>query len=205
VIADEPKRYADVSRTLLRDVVLRATDGLLAERPWRTITIAQVASASGVSRQTVYNEFGNRAELAVAYASWAGDQLLDEVERCVAEHAGDLRDALVAAFTVFLDLGAEHALVRSLGEPAGADDLVATLAGHDANPIITRAVARLSGIITTTWPDLPAGEVSAVSEVLVRLAISHLLQPTGGSAAAAQQVAVVLTPFIVHLGPRPGG
>jgi AcrR family transcriptional regulator len=202
---DEPKRYAAVSRALLRDAILRATDGLLAERPWRTITIAQVASAAGVSRQTVYNEFGNRSELAVAYASWAGDQLLDEVERCVAEHADDLRGALVAAFTVFLDLGAEHALMRSLGGPAGADDLVATLAGLDANPIITAAVARLSDIITTTWPALPDGEVSAVSEVLVRLAISHLLQPTGGSEAAAQQVAVVLTPYIAHLEQRARG
>jgi AcrR family transcriptional regulator len=205
VTRDEPKRYADVSRTLLRDVVLRATDRLLAERPWRTITIAQVASAAGVSRQTVYNEFGNRAELAVAYASWAGDQLLDEVERCVADYADDLQGALVAAFTVFLDVGAEHPLMRSLEAPAGADDLVATLAASDANPIIARAVERLSTIIATTWPALPAGDLAAVSEVLVRLAISHLLQPSGGSEAAARQVGVVLTPYIAQLEQSAGG
>jgi AcrR family transcriptional regulator len=200
----EPQRYADVSRTLLRDVVLRATDRLLGERPWRTITIAQVAAAAGVSRQTVYNEFGNRAELAVAYASWAGDQLLDEVERCVADHADDLRGALVAAFTVFLDVGAEHPLMRSLGAPEGADDLVSTLAAGDANPIIARAVERLSDIITTTWPALPAGDMAALSEVLVRLAISHLLQPSGGSQAAARQVAVVLSPYIAALEEQAG-
>jgi len=57
-------RYAEASRTLLRDTVLRATDALLVDHCWREVTMAQVARASGVSRQTLYNEFGNRAELA---------------------------------------------------------------------------------------------------------------------------------------------
>lgn len=192
--------YAAASRSLLRDMVLRATDGLLASQPWREVTIAQVAAAAGVSRQTVYNEFGNRAELAQAYASWAGDQLLDEVERCVAEHRDDLLDALLAAFTVFLDLGSGHPLVRSLGDRSGGDDLVATLhTSRRDNPIVTGAVARLTGIITTTWPGLTDDAVAAPSEVLVRLAISHLLQPTTSSEAAAHQVAVVLAPYLAQL------
>jgi AcrR family transcriptional regulator len=200
--------YAEASRSLLREMVLRATDDLLTRHPWKDVAISQVAKAAGVSRQTVYNEFGNRADLARAYAAWAGDQLLDEVERCVAEHRDDLLDALLAAFTVFLDLGAEHPLVRSLSDRSGADDLVAALnASQQDNPIITGAVVRLAGIITTTWPGLTTEAVAAPSEVLVRLAISHLLQPTTSSEAAAQQVAVVLAPYLAELqasvAPRP--
>lgn len=197
--ADRSRPYAEASRALLRDMVLRATDSLLAAQPWSAVTIAQVAGAAGVSRQTVYNEFGSRADLALAYASWAGDQLLDEVERCVADHRDDLLDALVAAFTVFLDLGAGHPLVRSLSDRSGADNLVSTLAARQDNPIVSRAVARLADIVTTTWPALPAEPVAAASEVLVRLAISHLLQPTTSSGAAAAQVAVVMAPFLAGL------
>jgi AcrR family transcriptional regulator len=190
--------YAEASRSLLREMVLRATDRLLADHSWSEVTIAQVAKDAGVSRQTVYNEFGNRAELAGAYVVWAGDQLLDEVERCVADHRDDLLDAVVAAFTVFLDLGSEHPLMRSLGNPA-ADGLAAVLGPTPDSAIVTNAVARLTGIIATTWPALPYEAIAAPSEVLVRLAISHLLQPTTSSAAAAQQVAAVLAPYLAHL------
>jgi AcrR family transcriptional regulator len=169
------------------------------------VTITQVARVAGVSRQTVYNEFGNRADLARAYASWAGDQLLDEVERCVAEHRDDLHEALIAAFTVFLDLGHGHPLVRSLGDRSGGDDLVAALAGARAdNPIVTGAVARLTDIVNTTWPALPADQVGAASDVLVRLAISHLLQPTTAPDTAARQVAAVLAPYLAQLQAQAG-
>lgn len=199
-MSDGPRPFAEASRSLLRDLVLRATDELLSRQPWSAVTIAQVARDAGVSRQTVYNEFGNRADLARAYASWAGEQLLDEVERCVAEHRDDLLDALVAAFTVFLDLGAEHPLVRSLSDRSGADDLTAAIrpAGHE-NPIITGAVLRLADIITTTWSGLAIEAVLPATEVIVRLAVSHLIQPSSSSEAAARQVAVVLAPYLAQL------
>lgn len=190
-------RYAVASRTLLRETVLRATDSLLVDHSWREVTMAQVARASGVSRQTLYNEFGNRAELAQAYAVWAGDQLLDEVERCVARH-DSLVDALIAAFTVFLDLGSDHPLMRALGDEGGTDDLAGALQGPD-NPIVLGASARLERIISESWPALPADAVTAVSEVLVRLAISHLLLPTASSEDAARTTAVVLGPYIAHV------
>jgi AcrR family transcriptional regulator len=190
-------RYAEASRTLLRDTVLRATDTLLVDHSWREVTMAQVARAAGVSRQTLYNEFGNRAELAQAYASWAGDQLLDEVERVVAGHES-LSEALVAAFTVFLDLGSDHPLIRALGDEGGMDDMAGALRGPE-NPIVLGASARLVRIISDAWPHLPAPCVEAVAEVLVRLAISHLLLPTVSSESAARTTAEVLGPYIDHV------
>lgn len=202
--ADGPDRndrapYAVAARSLLRETILRATDDLVAVHPWSEVTMAQVAQAAGVSRQTVYNEFGSRSELAVAYAAWAGDQLLDEVERCVAEHRDDLQEACVAAFTVFLDLGAGHPLVRALGASTGAESLAAVIATAEGQPIVAGATERLSSIITSTWPDLPVDLVPIASEVLVRLAVSHLIQPAGRPEDAAAHVAVVLGPFLAQL------
>jgi len=199
-VSDRPA-YATAARSLLRDTILRATDELLVEQPWATVTMAQIASAAGVSRQTVYNEFGNRSELAVAYAGWAGDQLLDEVERCVAEHRDDLQGACIAAFTVFLDLGSGHPLVRAIGAgpDGGADHLAAALTTSQSQPILTGATERLARIIQSTWPELPANLVPVVSEVLVRLAVSHLLHPTAAPGDAARDVAVVLAPLLTEL------
>jgi AcrR family transcriptional regulator len=194
--AEPAARFADAQRGLLRDTILGATDGLLATQSWRAVTMAQVAKAAGVSRQTVYNEFGNRRDLARAYAIWAGEQLLDEVERCVAEHRDDLGGALVAAFTVFLDVGEAHPLVRSLGDSTGSDDLVSALAADRDTPLVDGAVLRLVEIVSGTWPELPPEPVAAACEVLVRLAISHLLLPTSSSTHAAGQVALVLGPLI---------
>ena len=60
--------YAEASRGLLRDLVLDAMRDLLLTKDWSSITLADVANAAGVSRQTIYNEFGSRQGLAQGYA-----------------------------------------------------------------------------------------------------------------------------------------
>lgn len=194
----ERSSYATAARSLLRDTILRATDELVAERSWASVTMAQVARSAGVSRQTVYNEFGNRTDLAVAYAVWTADQLLDEVERCVAEHRDDLHEACVAAFAVFLDLGADHPLVRSINADPDSGDLAAVIARGGVS-VFEGATVRLAEIIAHTWPGIPVDQVAAVTEVLVRLAISHLIQPAAGPEAAAAQVVLVLGPYLATL------
>ena len=56
--------YAEASRVLLRDSVLDAMRDLLLTRDWSAITLSDVARAAGISRQTIYNEFGSRQGLA---------------------------------------------------------------------------------------------------------------------------------------------
>src|ERR1700741_2286142 len=59
--------YAEASRALLRDSVLDAMRDLLLTRDWSAITLADVARAAGISRQTIYNEFGSRQGLGFGY------------------------------------------------------------------------------------------------------------------------------------------
>ena len=66
--------YAVAARELLRETVLDATDALLRERPWAEVTLAEVAKEAGISRQTIYNEFGSRTALAQAYVLREGDR-----------------------------------------------------------------------------------------------------------------------------------
>ena len=186
-------------RALLRQSILQAADRLLREASWGAVTMAQVAEGAGVSRQTVYNEFGNRADLARAYALWAADELLDDVERSVASHRDDLRAALVSTFATLLAIGHEHPLIQALGDDEGSAELAAALVSGTRSPLVVVASDRLAEIIGRAWPDLPAAPVASTSEVLVRLAISHLLHPSSTPEDAAAQVAEVLGPFLAML------
>ncbi len=189
-------RYADASRALLRDTILRATDELVAEKGWAAVTMAQVGSRAGVSRQTVYNEVGSRDALAQAYAVWAGDQMLDEVERCLAAHRDDLAGALRAALQLFLEVADEHPLVRAIRAATGTDDLLGLVARAGGGVVVEAATARLGSIVTATWPDLAPADVGLVCELLVRLAISHVILPTTTPAAAADHAARALAPLL---------
>ena len=70
--------YAEASRALLRDSVLDAMRDLLLTRDWSAITLSDVARATGISRQTIYNEFGSRQGLARGYALRLADRLVDQ-------------------------------------------------------------------------------------------------------------------------------
>ena len=52
------------ARELLRSTLLDAARAELASRRWTEITMADIARAAGVSRQTLYKEFGSREEFA---------------------------------------------------------------------------------------------------------------------------------------------
>lgn len=194
--ATGPRRFADASRDLLRSTVFAAVDGLAADRAWGAITMAEIARAAGVSRQTLYNEFGSRDELAQAYVLWASEQFLVKIERVVGARPDDLGGALQDAFRVFLELAAEHPLVRALEAATGAEGLHALVASSAGLPILLTSTDRLTAFVLGNWPELPADETRLVCELLVRLAISHATVPTVPPAVAAEQVTVVLQPFL---------
>ncbi len=198
-----PKRFGDASRSLLRSTVLRAVDRLVRDQPWSSVSLAAVAEAAGVSRQTLYNEFGNRQELTRAYVLWAADDFLDELEQVVTANSADLTRALLATVERFLELAADHPMVRAMVASAGADDLRTMVSTPAGEPLMVGASVRLAAIIRSTWPSIPAPSVEAASEVLVRLAISHATVPTGTPAEAAARLATAIGPFLDQLQNNP--
>ncbi|MYV44003.1 TetR family transcriptional regulator, partial [Streptomyces sp. SID1328] len=78
-----------------RESLLDAAGRALAQRPWSTVRMVDVAAAAGVSRQTLYNEFGGKDGLARALMRREADGYLAGVDRALAAHAGP-RDRLAA-------------------------------------------------------------------------------------------------------------
>ena len=76
--------------------------------------MSDIAAAAGVSRQTLYKEFGNRNEFGLAFVIHEGERFLDEVEAAVREHLDDPRAAVGAALELFLRTAGEDPLIRIL-------------------------------------------------------------------------------------------
>ena len=95
--AAEPQvPYAVAARDLLRNTLLDGARRELASRPWSEVTMSDIAGAAGVSRQTVYNEFGSRAEFSQELVLREAGRFIDAVQSTIAANAEDPREALRA-------------------------------------------------------------------------------------------------------------
>ena len=191
------KKYPDAAKQLLRDTVLDAAGALMRERPWAKVTMAEVARQAGVSRQTVYNEFGGRRELGQAYVLREGDRFIREVEAVIAAHAGEPRVALARAFETFLAAAEHNPLVAAIAGHEGGEELLALVTVHGGD-LLAVATGRLAALLQRTWPQVTLTDARIVSDCLVRLAISHAALPGGPSADVADcagfAVAVIAVP-----------
>jgi AcrR family transcriptional regulator len=189
--------YPEAARELLRQTFFDAARDQLAERPWSEITMADIAAAAGVSRQTLYKEFGNRNEFGLALVLREGERFLTEVEAAVLAHTDDPRAAIGAALELFLRSAGEDPLVRILLSDDGTGGLLPFVT-TEGRPVVLWATTRLSAVIEQGWPQAAKADVALLAEALVRLAISYITTPSENPHQTAEQVAVLLGPFIDH-------
>lgn len=196
-MTDRPK-YPAAARRLLRDTLLDAVDHELREKPWSAVTMADIAREAGVSRQTVYNEFGGREGIAQAYVLREADGFVAGIREVVQANAGDARRALAAAFGWFLSAASEHPVLSTLSGGEGNEELLALLTTQ-GGPVLTSATEQLALVLQETWAGVALDDARLVAEVVARLAISHAALPSGPAAITAQRVAAILGPFAEQL------
>jgi AcrR family transcriptional regulator len=148
------RSYAEEARALMRERLLDAVGALLADRDRASVTMADIARGAGVSRQTLYNEFGSRQEFAQAYVLREADRFLSAAEDAIAEHADDPEAALTAAFSGFLAAAAENPLVRAIVSGDPGSGLLALVTTRGAL-VVGAATVRLAVCFVATWPQLP--------------------------------------------------
>lgn len=198
--ATKTKGYHAAARDLLRESLLDAAGELMQSAPWSEISMAAIATQAGVSRQTLYNEFGSRDVFAQAFALRAADNFLSEVEDAFAEASEDPARALKIGFARFLELASSDAMVRHivLRDP-GADELLSLFTSR-GGPVVELGRNRLQAKMLEIWPDAPPEAAAILAEGIVRLGISHAGLPVQSPDAAADQVVELFAPFIaVHL------
>jgi AcrR family transcriptional regulator len=187
--------YQEAARELLRQTVFEAASEQLGRRAWSEITMADIAAAAGVSRQTLYNEFGNRNEFGFALVIHEGERFLDGVEKAVLAHRDDPRAAIGAAMRQFLHSAGEDPLIRILLSDDGTGGMLPFVTTQGL-PVVQWATERLVSVIEEGWPQAPATDVRLLAESLVRLAISYVTTPAESPEEIAPAVAELLGPFI---------
>jgi AcrR family transcriptional regulator len=190
--------YSLAARELLRNTLLDAACDELRERRWADVTMADIARSAGVSRQTLYKEFGSRDEFAQALVLREAERFLLAVQDAVRAHLDDPATALSAAFDVFLSAAAENPLIRTIVQGDGAEGLLVLVTTH-GEPLVAGAAERLTAIIVDGWPLVKRRDAELLSECLVRLAISYAALPKGPTSMTADSVATLLGPYIERL------
>jgi len=187
--------FAEVARVLLRDTLLDAANDLLQTSTWTELKMADIANAAGVSRQTLYKEFGSRQAFAQAYILRESSEFLAAVENAITARAGEPRAAVAAAVEVFLTAAAEEPLIKAIVAGDDSDGLL-SLVTNQAGPVLHSATGRLAAFFVGQWPDADPVSLELVAKYLVRLAISHAASPDGTPAEAAAAISSVLAPYL---------
>ncbi|MBU6531632.1 TetR/AcrR family transcriptional regulator [Streptomyces sp. NPDC057245] len=179
-----------------RESLLDAAYTALARRPWAAVRMVDVAASAGVSRQTLYNEFGSKDGLARALVRREADGYLAGVERALSGPS-DPRERLTATAEWMMSAAHDNLLVRAMLTgcwserlPAPALTAVPSSSGVPAQRradgplpspgdfvtlVRDRAVAVLNGGGPLAPPD--AAELARSCELAVRLALSCVAAP----------------------------
>lgn len=187
--------YAEETRSHLRRRVFDAVAALLAEHAWAEVTMAEVAERAGVSRQTLYNSFGSRPELAQAFVLHQADGLAAIVEVAIRQGDGDAHAALETALALFFETATSHPMVTAITTREGNEELLAMVTTK-GGPLLERITRSLGEAIHAAWPQVTGRDAELVAETLVRLAISHAALPSGSPEDTARDVVRLLGPSI---------
>ncbi|MFI2430856.1 TetR/AcrR family transcriptional regulator [Streptomyces sp. NPDC018693] len=180
-----------------RESLLDAAYSALAQRPWAAVRMVEVAVVAGVSRQTLYNEFGSKEGLARALVRREADGYLAGVDRALAVH-GDIRERLTATAEWTTSAARDNALVRALLTGCWSERLPAPtlrpVPSSSAVPAQRRADGPLPSpgdfvtlvcdraVTVLTGPGTAKSEATDLArscELAVRLALSCVSAPPG--------------------------
>lgn len=179
-------------REQLHTAILDAAREQAVERGWRNVRMGDVATAVGVSRQTLYAEFQNKDTLAEAVAVRELQHLLVSLSNELGGLGGGLYDVVRAGVLFVLDEAASNPVLHAaLTGARPADNELLPLLLKSVEPIIAAAQAILASFALERFPELDSAALDLGIESLVRLVVSYLVLPVHPHEEIADRVATV--------------
>jgi AcrR family transcriptional regulator len=173
-----------------RDRLLVAAARFTAEHGWGALTMGKLADLVGVSRQTVYNELGGKPQLAEAMVMRELALFLDHVDSAFEDNPTNLVAAIEAAAFRVLDLARTDPLLHAiLSSSQGADSELLPLLTTNSEGLLEAAGQMIREHVATYDVLLPGNRIEVLIDMVVRLVLSHVMQPAGDPAATAETVA----------------
>ena len=173
-----------------RQRIIEAAAELTARSGWSAVTMGRLAAAVGVSRQTVYNEVGSKAALAEAMVLTELGRFLTVVEQAFDAHPHDLRQAIQHAVRGVLELAQDNRLLHAIVSAThGTDTELLPLLTTHADSLLTAAKALIAERIARFSPPLDEQELAVTIDAIVRVVLSHVMQPSDTPARTAENIA----------------
>ena len=177
-----------------RDRILAAAVDLTSRVGWAKVTMARLAEEVGVSRQTVYNEIGTKNALAEAMVQRELEAFLSVVGTAFDEHPDDLEGAVVAASRGVLDRAQGNSLLPAVASAThGADTELLPLLTTHAGSLLAVAKMVVAERVSSYDVPLPPRQLDAAIDMVVRVVLSHVMQPSGPPSQAAADIGFVAT------------
>ncbi|MFJ9555019.1 TetR family transcriptional regulator [Nocardiopsis sp. NPDC101807] len=155
---------------------------------WAERRMADIATAAGVSRQTLYNVFGSKEGLLQAIVVREVNALLDRVVLLLDAEDGDPAHVVSRATRLVLRAARDSPLLHAV--VTGDRDLLPVLTTRSA-PLLDVLGERIAAMLNGRRPDLDPSVADAVADVNVRLTVSYALQPIDPDEAARRVETVV--------------
>ena len=174
----------------MRERIVEAAVRLTSDIGWSQVTMARLAEVVGVSRQTVYNEIGTKPGLAEAMTLRELERFLAVVSVAFDEHPGDLVGAIRAASQEVLELAQANRLLHAVVSAThGADTELLPLLTTHAGSLLATAKAVIHERIAPYDVQVPTDHLDAAIDMVVRVVLSHVMQPSGSPADTAEGIA----------------
>ncbi|MEJ7633788.1 TetR family transcriptional regulator [Aeromicrobium sp.] len=180
---------------LVRDRLLDAAQATIEDTGWSSVTMARIGEQAGVSRQTVYNEFGTKHGLAEQLAMRELGRFLEVVRERMASET-ELVEGIRAACEGVLLMGERSLLVRTImgSLPDEHDTDFLKILTTESGEIVESAVIVVKQSVLDLYPPTPLtdGELEVAVEVVVRLVLSAITRPSKPPADAATDIAWIV-------------
>jgi AcrR family transcriptional regulator len=171
---------AAVNEAFRRDVRARALAAArerTLQHGWQQVRFVEIADTVGVSRPTMYSEFGSKAGLGEALVLSETSAFLTGIIDAISARTDDLAAAAKEALRYTVQAAHDNPLLHGVLTNAGDADLLLLLTSQ-AGPVLPVAVNVLTAWFFDTFQDYPQPLLGELIESLVRLTLSHLVQPT---------------------------
>ena len=181
-------------RARLRDLALDATRDVVLMRGWAAVRMGAIATAVGISRQSLHAEFGTKDDLGNALVMRETAEFFEGMRALLADHPGDLAGGVAAAAQYMLVVAHDNPLLQTiltLTPANGGDVSLLSLLTIRGEPLIGRGVEVLGDWVREQWPSADPDDVRVMVESVVRLGLSHILTPVRAPADVASDLALL--------------
>jgi len=183
-------------RARLRDEALDAAYAITVEDGWEHVRMTTLAARVGVSRQTLYKQFGSKDEVGEALVVREAERFHAGVIEHADEHE-DLAGSVHAAISFTLRHGAANPLLRSVlaGSQSGEQSLLPYIT-TGSGPLLDATIALVRDHLHSREAGLGPEHLDTLADTIVRLSVSHLLRPFAPVETTADRITRLVTAYV---------